>query len=276
MKTKKVIAPVRIDFAGGTTDIEPFASKEGGVVLNAAINRYVVGKLIRKNDRVELNYVGNIPTGSGLGTSGVMNLVWLALINRLRDKVELSEMVYRLEQAMGITGGKQDQYASAFGGINLLEFKGGKVKLTPVKLSKGVIKKLEENLILVYTGESHFSTDSNKSMIDGLKKNKKNLIRIREIAKEMKNVLVKGDLYKFADLMNEETENRKKLHKEIVNKKLEGFIKKGRANGAIGAKVCGAGGGGCILFFGDKRKLKKKFGKKVIDFKFDFRGLRWL
>ena len=155
-RIKKVIAPVRIDFGGGTTDIEPFASKYGGAVLNAAINRYITGKIIRTNEKVHLEYTGNIPTSSGLGTSGVMNLVWFALISQTKNKLELADKVYSLEQAMGLVGGKQDQYASALGGINFLEFKRNKVEVTKLNLNKDFIRKFENNLVLVYTGKSIF------------------------------------------------------------------------------------------------------------------------
>ncbi len=279
---KKVKAPVRIDFGGGTTDISPFKDKYGGAVLNATINKYITGKLIIGNKRTYLEYSGDIPTSSGLGTSGVMNLVWLALISQTpnkfnsKNKKEIAEDVYKLEQAMDLVGGKQDQYASAFGGINFFEFKRDKVKVARLKLPRKIIKELESKLTLVYTGEPHFSGDSNKAMVDNLRKGKntKNLLKIKAIAYEMKNALLKKDLDRFAELMNSETVEREKLDSSIVPFNVRKIIKKGMENGAIGAKVCGAGGGGSILFFGDKRKLKKKFGRKVIDFKFDFEGLK--
>jgi D-glycero-alpha-D-manno-heptose-7-phosphate kinase len=282
MKIKKAISPVRIDFAGGTTDISPFKDKYGGCILNATINRYVVGKLIVNNKKTHLEYIGNIPTSSGLGTSGVMNLVWLSLISQRKEtlnpdyKRKLAEKVYNMEQAMGLVGGKQDQYASAFGGINFMKFRGDKVEIEKLNLKKEFIKKLEDNLVLVYTGEPHFSGNTNKSMMDNLRKgkNNKNLLRIKNIAIEMKNALLKEDLKKFAELMNEETRERKKLHKSIVPESTQKIISLGMENGAIGAKVCGSGGGGCILFFGNKQKLKQKFKDKVIDFKFDFEGLK--
>lgn len=285
---KQVKAPVRIDFAGGTTDISPFKDKYGGAVLNAAINRYVVGKIIKTDEKIHLEYTGNTPTSSGLGTSGVMNLVWLALISQIKlkkkqgiiikSKIDLAEKAYALEQALGLVGGKQDQYAAALGGINFLEFKEDKVKITKLNLSKEFIKKLEDNLILVYTGKPHFSGNSNKVMIDNLKagKNVKNLLAIKKIAYEMKNALLQKNLQKFAKLMNEETKQRNLLHRIIVPTQIENIIKQGKENGAIAAKICGSGGGGSILFLGDKEKLKKKFGSKVIDFKFDFEGLRWV
>lgn len=272
---KKVKAPVRIDFGGGTTDISPFKDKYGGAVLNCAISRYVVGELVATDKKTHLEYTGDVPTSSGLGTSGVMNLVWLALISKTKDKKVLAENVYKLEQSQGLVGGKQDAYAAAFGGINLWEFKKDKVVKKKLNLKKDTIKKLEEGLVLVYMGE-HYSGDSNNAMIESFRKGKnvKHLLKIKEIAYGMKIALEKGDVDEFAKLMNYETMEREKLHKSIVPKKTKKVIKKGLENGAVAVKVCGAGGGGSVLFFGDKKRLKKKFGNKVIDFKFDWKGLQ--
>jgi len=273
---KSARVPVRIDFAGGTTDVEPFPSKYGGAVLNVAINKYVSGKLVRKNNKTHLEYTGKIPTSSGLGSSGAMNVLWLSLINKNKDKEELAEMAYKIEQVMGIVGGKQDHYAAAFGGISFLEFKKDKVIRTELRLKKEFIKKLEDHLVLVYTGLPHFESSANGKMIENIKKGKgvKNLIRIREIAKEMKKALEKEDLDKFGKLLNEETENRKKLAKGVLPPKAGEIIKEGKRHGASAAKICGSGNGGSILFYGNKKKLKKYFGNKVLDFKFDFEGLK--
>src|SRR3989344_4954084 len=254
---KRVKAPVRIDFAGGTTDIEPFASEYGGCVLNAGIDRYVIGKLIKGTKKVELKYSSNVPTSSGLGTSSVMNLVWLSLISNNKDKKQLAEGVYKLEQSMGLVGGKQDQYAAAFGGINFIEFsKNNKVKIQRLKLSNDFIRKLENNLVLVYTGKPHFSGNFNKAMKDNL---------------------IRKDLDSFVELMNKETEQRTQLHSSIAGKSMKDIIRKGFENGAIGAKICGSGGGGSVLFFTyDRKRLVNKFKDKVIDFKFDFEGLKYL
>ena len=284
MKIKKLMAPVRIDFGGGTTDISPFKDEYGGCILNAGINRYVVGELRVDDKKTHLEYTGNIPTSSGLGTSGVMNLVWLGLILQKDEKFDdkyktkLAETAYRIEQAMGLVGGKQDQYAGAFGGINFMEFKKDKVIVKRLNLKKEFIEKLENKLVLVYTGKPHFSGNTNGAMMDNLRKgkNNQNLLRIKKIAIEMKNALLKEDLERFAELMNEETGERKKLHKSIVPESTQKIIAAGMESGAVAAKVCGSGGGGCILFFGDKQKLRNKFKDKVIDFKFDFEGLRVL
>ena len=106
-------------------------------------------------------------------------------------------------------------------------------------------------------------------------KNTKHLLEIKKIAYNMKDALKNKDLELFADLMNQETNQRKKLHNFIVGRFTKNFIKKGFNNCASAVKVCGSGGGGSLLFFTEHRnKLKKAFGNKVIDFKFDFEGLK--
>ena len=275
---KQVRAPVRIDFAGGTTDIKPFTDTHGGAVLNAAINHYVYGKLVASDKSTRLEYHADVPTSSGLGTSSAMNVVWVALITHMKDKQKIAESVFNIEHAVkeSSVNGKQDQYASAFGGINYMEFIKDKVNVYPLNLKKDFVKELNDKLVLVYSGKAHFSGISNKAAIDNLLKgrNTEHLVRIKEIAKDMKKALLKEDLQGFSDLINEETEERRKLSKITVSPQLQKIIDYGKKNGAIAAKICGSGGGGSVLFFGDKKELIKKFN--CIDFKFDFSGLTWI
>jgi len=274
---KKVIAPVRIDFAGGTTDIYPF-TELGGAVLNAAINKYVYGTLSGSNEKISLEYHADVPTSSGLGTSGVMTLVWLALISNEKNKIKLAEQVYKIEQSQGQTGGKQDQYAGALGGINFLEFNADKVKVIPVKLKGSFLKDFENNLVLYYTKKPHIASKLNSYVIDNLMKGKitNGLMQIRDIAKDMKKALENKDLSKFGDLMNDELNERRKLHQQLVGKIIDKYVKIGLRNGAIGAKVCGAGGGGSILFLcANKRKLMNSLPGSF-SIKFDHKGLRWI
>ncbi len=272
-------APVRIDFAGGTTDIYPFTHRYGGCVLNAAINRYVNGRLVSTKDDTKLSYNANIPTGSGLGTSSAMNVVWLGLVSQIKDKKKIADTVYRLEQDMGVVGGKQDQYAAAFGGINYLEFQKDKTIRKEIVLEKKTLKKLESGLILAYVGKPRYSSRINKLVINNLKKGHKNTIdalkNVKEIAVEMKESLEGSNLKRFVRLMNEEWINRKKLHPMVTNPRLDRLIRLGMENGAIGAKVCGAAGGGSILFYRENKPkvINKLRHEKIIDFKFDFNGL---
>lgn len=272
-----VKAPVRVDFSGGTTDIYPF-TELGGAVLNVAINKYVYGSMIKRPDKTILEYHADIPTSSGLGTSGVMNVVWLALTTHFKDKTKLAELAYDIERATGVVGGKQDQYAAVFGGINFMEFKNKKVKVNHLRLSKPLIKKLENRLFLYYTGP-RLSSKFNQLVLNHILKKEKNTIEtLKEIVKNTKQMyraLLKKDLNTFADLLNQEWILRKKLHPKITTKKIEKTITFAKQNGALAAKVCGAGGGGCILFYTtNKNKLTKKLSNKVINFKFDFEGLK--
>jgi D-glycero-alpha-D-manno-heptose-7-phosphate kinase len=281
MIIKKVKAPVRIDFGGGTTDIKPFTYMHGGAVLNAAINHYVYGNLIATDKSTKLEYHADIPTSSGLGTSSAMNVVWVALITPHMDKLKIAEAVFNIEQAVkeSSINGKQDQYASVLGGINYLEFIKDKVKITPLNLKKDFVREFNEKLVLVYSGKPHYSGSSNKAAINNLLKgrNIENLLKLKEIAGDMRKALLKEDLDDFANLMNQETRERKKLSKITLSPQLKKIIDDGIKNGAIAAKILGSGGGGSILMFArDRRKLIRFFKNRVIDFKFDFQGLRFL
>ena len=272
-------APVRIDFGGGTTDIYPVSKKIGGAVLNAAINHYVDGSLIKLPDKTALEYHSSLPTSSGLGTSGAMNVVWLALTTRFKDKRDLAEWSYKIENATMVVGGKQDQYAAVLGGINFLKFNNhNAVKVEKLKLPPVFLKKLEDRLFLDYIGP-RFSSDINQNIINNFIRGKRKTVeafkKIKKNTKDMRDALVGRDLDHFACLLNKEWELRKSLHKRVTTKEVEARIKFAMDNGATGAKVCGAGGGGSILFYAEnKRKIMKKFKNKLIPFKFDHEGLR--
>lgn len=275
-------APVRIDFAGGTTDIYPFTRYHEGVVLNAAINKYVQGSLVALSSKTKLEYHADIPTGSGLGTSGVMNVVWLALTNaikNLNNKIEIAELAYKVEKATDIVGGKQDQYAAVLGGINFLRFKHKKIPhIEPINLRKNVLEELESKLFLYYTGP-RLSSRVNKIVMDRINQKNKTVFNtlkeITENARDMRNSLIRGDLEKFANFLNHEWLLRKRLHPGITTKKIENIISFAKNNDALAAKVCGAGGGGCILFYSDhKERVMKKLKHNIINFKFDNKGLR--
>jgi len=110
----------------------------------------------------------------------------------------------------------------------------------------------------------------------GNKKTINSLKNIKDVTYEMKKALLKKDLMKFGFLFNEEWKNRKKLHRLVTTNRIDKLVKLGLKNGAIGAKLCGAAGGGSILYYcSNKNKLRKKLKKeKIINFKFDFDGLK--
>ena len=128
VRVRKVSAPVRIDFAGGWTDVPMWAEKYGGFVMNAAINHFVSGMLTSDPERgTKVEYHCDLPTGSGLGTSAAMNVVLVTLLRsetNIEHKVaqEIAEQAYEFESLLGVRGGRQDQYAAAFGYFSALTF----------------------------------------------------------------------------------------------------------------------------------------------------------
>ena len=277
---KRVSCPVRIDFGGGTTDLEPYAATKGGCTLNATIDKYVVGKLVKTPPGLNLNYHCEVPAASGLGTSGAMNLCWLALISEETDRKRLAEMVYAIEHARGELGGRQDQYASAYGGINFMTFTDSAVTVQPVDLGGDVILELKHRLVLVYAMEKQLAPTQNRDMLARLAAGDQEwtrlLAEIKDITLQMKNYLEQGDLDRFGRLLTEEWLRRRRLHETKTRPELDDFIDQGLKY-ALGAKVLGSAGGGCVLFYTLNSSVLVEHlqtqGCQIIDFSFVFAGL---
>jgi D-glycero-alpha-D-manno-heptose-7-phosphate kinase len=280
-------APVRVDLAGGWTDVHYFADREEGAVLNVAISRYVRGELTSDEGQFRVTYHTDIPPGAGLGASATLNVVWLALVNaslgRQPSREELAEQAYRLEDLLGVTGGKQDQYAAALGGINLFRFQKGAVHVERLSLSDGTLRQLQQRLVLAYSGESRLSGDIHERVWGGYLSGKTEvaaaLRRLTAIALEMREALVRGDLASFGDLLGENWRCQKELHPSITNETVEGLFRVAQGAGAISGKACGAGGGGCLLFWCDEGAASRvasalrDAAPQVIDFALDGEGL---
>ena len=280
-------APVRVDLAGGWTDVHYFADREEGAVLNVAIAHHVHGELARAGGRFQVNYHTDIPPGAGLGASATLNVVWLALVNaslgRQPSREELAEQAYRLENLLGVTGGKQDQYAAALGGINLLRFQGGAVRVERPSLSEDTLRQVEGRLVLAYSGESRLSGEIHervwKGYLSGEKKVAAALRRLRDIALEMRGALVCGDLGAFGALLGENWRCQKDLHPSITNETVGGLFRAANAAGAISGKACGAGGGGCLLFWCQEGAASqvcealRSARAQIIDLVLDWEGL---
>ncbi|HIE51650.1 MAG TPA: hypothetical protein EYP85_07800 [Armatimonadetes bacterium] len=295
---------------------------EGGATLNAAIipmlydalgrlrPAYVTGALDTGNSLLEapeitvsgpsggirerlvrgtwVSYEAGIPS-SGLGTSAALNALWLGLIRGINQDVSspkarqlLAEKSHRIERELGIIGGKQDQYAAVFGGINLFLFhQDGSVDIQPVELEEDFVQELEDSLILFDTGATRLSSRLHEHVWGNYQAgtNRSALVRMREIAFEMVEALKSRDLERFGCLLSENWECQKALHESITNEQIENIFEVAFRVGAIGGKACGAGGGGCLLFLTPKEKRRKvasvlrQLEGAVVPFKFDFEGL---
>lgn len=290
-------APVRIDFAGGWTDVDIFAKGAGGAVLNAAIDKYVTGKLEILDgmpgddggfhDGINVSYRSDLPAGSGLGTSSALNVVWLSLVKTrvsdVEDRKTIGGLAYELEAILGILGGKQDQYASALGGINFMTF-GEKVDVETLDVPAETLHDLEQRLVLCYTGKQRLSGNIHENVWGSYRRGSADtvnaLYNLRNIAFSMRYVLLAGKLDEFADLMNQNWECQKKLDASVTNEQIDTLFAEAFKSGAVGGKACGAGGGGCVLFFaepnrrGDVEEVVQRLGSRVIPFKFEFGGLQ--
>jgi D-glycero-alpha-D-manno-heptose-7-phosphate kinase len=292
-------APLRIDFAGGWTDIPIFteSEEEGGAVLNAAIDRYASGYIIRPPEapgmlakalgsKTCLRYEVDAPAGAGLGASAAQTLLWLTLVKttiaNVSERRELAERAWRVEQELGILGGKQDHYASAIGGINFMTF-GKETCVEPLSLKFPFIENFERRLVLVYTGRKRLSSDIHQAVWEGYRQGDPGVMtalrNLRRLAYELRDALLQHDLSACGQIMQENWANQKALHSSITNASIEYLMDRALHAGAIGGKACGAGGGGCLLFLaqdGAELTLTKSLayaGAQPLPFHFDWYGV---
>jgi D-glycero-alpha-D-manno-heptose-7-phosphate kinase len=231
----------------------------------------------------------NAPAGSGLGTSASMGVVLIGALSVFKGlpllPYEFAEQASLIErQELGILGGKQDHYAAALGGISFMEFMGEEVKVSKFLLSQDVLCELEKNLVLCYTGKSRLSGDIHRNVRESYEgeepKTRRALRNLKSIAFEMKNALLNEDLKTFGKLLSENWENQKALHSSVTNPQIDEIFEAVMANGALGGKACGAGGGGCLLFYAQPdcehllRKKLEEINVDVINFNFEFSGFQ--
>jgi len=229
------------------------------------------------------------PPGSGTGSSAAVGVALIGLLNYFQleklSRHEIASLANRLEiEELHIHGGKQDQYAAAIGGINFMEFNDPAVSTSQLNIDPGVIYELEKHLVLCYTGQSRLSGDTIATVISAYERGDPKVTAAldgtAQAAKRVKTALINGDLKRFGELLTENWECQKQLHPTITNDTMEELYDIAMKNGACGGKACGAGAGGCLLFFcqPDKEHLVSqalaKAGGQILDFNFDFQGLQ--
>ncbi len=230
----------------------------------------------------------DVPPGSGLGGSSTL---MVAIIKAFAEwmkvklnKYELAALAFHLErEEIGLGGGKQDQYAAAFGGFNMMYFTADGVEVKPLKIKDSIVKELQERCILCYTGKARESA----SIIEEQVKDLKNDVSKEEAYEESKRLAVSiGRALKLKDvdgaaaLLNLAWEQKKKFTSKISNATINDLYRTAMDNGALGGKVSGAGGGGFMFFIcapGKREKVCKKLvakGGEIMEFSFDDRGAR--
>lgn len=229
------------------------------------------------------------PQGSGLGTSStiVVSLLgaFVEWFNLPLGKYDIAHLAYEIERIdLQMAGGRQDQYAATFGGINYLEFLGNdKVIVNPLQLKPEIIYELEFNLLLYFTATQRLSaTIINEQVKNVNEKNTKSLDamhNLKEQAQQMKEALLRGELVKIGEILHFGWENKKQMAASISNALIDSVYKEALKYGANGGKISGAGGGGFMFFYCPAvTKVKvataiEKLGGRVQPFKFTQQGL---
>ena len=217
-------------------------------------------------DGVEVVSTADIVSGTGLSTSSAYTVGLIHAINAYKGKYWSQEKIARraceLEiEELGEPIGKQDQYGTAVGGLKFIRFlPDDTVTVEPVLLSRETQEKLNENLLLFYTGIAHSAgtilKEQNANIVSEERKYN-SLVKMTEQAYEMKHALIAGDLNRFGELLNEGWNLKRELASKITNPEIDRYYDIAMENGAMGGKLLGAGGGGFLLFYCEKNKQKR-------------------
>ena len=317
-------SPLRISLGGGGTDLPSYYREHEGFLIAAAIDKYVYvtinrpfneGIYLKYSDiehvktvdevshniirealklenlntpQVEISSIADLPSGTGLGSSGSFTTALLKALYAYRHRhinpEELAELACAIEiDRLKEPIGKQDQYIASVGGITCFAFhKDNSVTFAPLKISRETFHKLEDNLLLFFTGFSRSASEilkdqhikSQKNDVDMLN----NLHFVKEIGYQSKDALESGNTDKFGELMHQHWEHKKKRSGGMSNQDIDAWYEIALKNGAIGGKVVGAGGGGFLMFMADDaaklRSAMTKSGLQEVRFKFDFEGAK--
>jgi D-glycero-alpha-D-manno-heptose-7-phosphate kinase len=227
-----------------------------------------------------------IPAGTGLGSSGSFTTALLGDLHMLRRNFvsprELAEQACHIEiDILKEPIGKQDQYIAAFGGITSFEFlPDGQVNVEPLNLPADALANLEDNLMLFFTGTARSASDILRDQDAKSKANAgdmlSNLHFTKQLGLESRDALKAGDLRKFAELMHTHWEHKKKRSPGMSTGEIDQLYELARANGALGGKVVGAGGGGFLMFYTEQktrlRETMRRAGLREVRLRFDFGG----
>jgi len=239
---------------------------------------------------LEITSMADIPSGTGLGSSGSFTTALLKAFHahkkNLVHPAELAEQACQIElEKLGEPIGKQDQYIAAYGGITCFKFlPSGQVEAWPLKISEGTLYNLEDNLLLFFTGYSRSASSILKEQDDKSKQADQamveNLHFVKELGRQSQVALESDNLTEFARLMDVHWQRKKERSRSMSNQDINDWYDSAMANGALGGKLIGAGGGGFLMFYAeDKTRLRQTMREKgltEVRFRFDFEGTKIL
>ena len=239
----------------------------------------------KKKDCLEIIHSADLPALSGMGSSSAFTVTLINLIyanyNKAISKGDLAKKAVFIEKdVLKENVGYQDQYATAYGGFNIINFNKDKITVNPINTSSVSTRNLLDNMVLYYSGYQRQADKIEKQKIKKMRKNFNYYKSIQELTLEAKKIIFskKNNVnQELGKLMNESWKMKKKLSGLVSNNKINDLIYYGLRNGASGAKLLGAGGGGFILYLTlnkkDKNKLIRKLSAfKIVNFEVDNKG----
>ena len=312
--------PYRVSFAGGGTDLPAFYRKEFGAVLSTTIDQHIYVTIHRRfeptirvsysrtetastleevqhelvreamrrveiDEPLEITTIGDVPAGTGMGSSSSLTVGLLAALYGYRHRVVsprlLAEQACRIEiEVLGKPIGRQDQYAAAFGGVNYIRFNPDEtVDVEPVPCRAEALRELEQRILLVYTGQTRDANAILQQQSHATAGRMDVLRAMRDLADRMRHALAgEGDLDQFAELLHEGWELKRSLGCGISTGHVDEWYEAARRAGAAGGKLLGAGGGGFLLLVAPPwrhRAIREALGRpRELPFRFAQHGSR--
>jgi D-glycero-alpha-D-manno-heptose-7-phosphate kinase len=267
----------------------PKLNLDGNLDLHKGVYNRIINDF---NSNIPLSFklttYSDAPPGSGLGSSSAVVVAilkafveWLSLP---LGEYEIAQLAYQIEREdIGLSGGKQDQYAAVFGGFNFMEFyKEDRVIINPLRVKNWIKDELEASIVLYYTGASRSSAEiidqQEKNISQGNMNSIESMHALKNAAVTMKEAILKGDIDSFAEILGNSWNQKKKIADKISNSMIDEIFETALAGGAKAGKVSGAGGGGFIIFMVDPIKksnlieVLQKFDGQVTNFHFSEGG----
>ncbi len=269
---------------GTTTNYTSLADLQARLERNSLLAATVA--VIRPTSGFDLYVRSDFPVGSGLGGSSAVTTAMVAAFNELRldrwTTYELAEVCFQAERlCFGVAGGWQDQYASAFGGFNLIEFDGTRNLVHPLRLEESIVNELEECLILCDSQIPHESGRLHQTQRAEFDRGNKagEVASAVDLCRKMHRHLIRGELAEFGRALHAAWQLKRGLSPTVSNGRIDEIYSAAMAAGALGGKLLGAGAGGFFLFFVQPRFRKavteslKQAGCRISAFRFESRGV---
>lgn len=235
-----------------------YLEPNGFFILHKGVYNRIIRQYHNKPLSFKLSTFVDSPPGSGLGTSSTLVVSILgAFVEWLKlplGEYDIAHLAYEIERIdLGMSGGKQDQYAATFGGFNYMEFNGDNVIVNPLRVRQRHLDELAHNLVLYYTDTSHVSAqiieDQQKNVMAKKQSSIEAMLKLKNQAALMKETLLRGDIDGIGSILDYGWKYKKQMADSITNSLLDSIYDAAKAAGATGGKVSGAGGGGYMFFY---------------------------